>query len=138
MFFVFLKRLRNPFPVCSLLSVSPPPCLGFVRFVPEVSVPSGGITCIQSGLSSGQNLKILRDSLQTDPMSFIGQSIFKDWGPQHGVAHGRVIKHWRRDTNNESLWTILYDDGDSEDCNSDEMFKYCIRRDDGNMISPPR
>ena len=73
-------------------------------------------------------IKALKDQLSYDPLSFIGQSIYKDWG-KHGVAHGKVTSYLNPATVkdlDEQRWTIVYDDEDSEDFNAAEMTKYCI------------
>ena len=84
-------------------------------------------------------IKALKDQLSYDPLSFIGQSIYKDWG-KHGVAHGKVTSYLNPATIkdlDEQRWTIVYDDEDSEDFNAAEMTKYCILKMDGEEVTFP-
>ena len=80
------------------------------------------------------------EQLEYDPQSFVGQSIYKDWGPQYGVCHGRVIKFLDPRVLkqlDETRWTILYDDNEQEDFDTGEMKKYCIQKSDGKEVTLP-
>ena len=71
------------------------------------------------------------DMLYRNPSHFIDRDVWKHFPKPYGVHHGVVTKVVSQ---NEPVWDISYDDGDSEHYDIDDMIKYCIKLVDGASI----
>ena len=68
------------------------------------------------------------DMLSRNPSHFISRDCWKRFPKPHGVHHGVVAKVV---SSENPTWDILYDDGDSEHYDVEDMINYCIKRVDG-------
>lgn len=62
--------------------------------------------------------------IKDDPYFYVGHRVARSFGggsDEMGIYHGVVTKYHPADKNNECLWHIKYEDGDSEDFNSQEL-----------------
>lgn len=72
------------------------------------------------------------DMLHRNPSYFISRDCYKRFPKPHGVHHGVVSKVVSSDG---PVWEIVYDDGDEEHYNVDDMINYCLKMVDGATVT---